>query len=104
MPGIIAFDNVIDFNVAQFDRIMNVNLKAPMVFTHLAVPHLEKTRGNVEIISSYASSKPSNMFTTYGISKAGVDHFTKCAAMALADKGIRANAINPGAFNFAALN
>lgn len=33
---------------------------------------------------------------SYCISKAGIDQFTKCAALNLAAKGIRVNAINPG--------
>lgn len=94
--GVVILDTVVDFKVNDFDRIINVNLKAPIVLTNLAVPHLEKTRGNVVNISSAASFIPMKQFTSYCISKAGVDMWTKCAAIALADKGIRVNAINPG--------
>lgn len=98
--GIVKMDSVIDFNVNDFDRQINVNLKAPIVLTNLAIPHLEKTKGNVVNVSSVASFKPAKNFTSYCISKAGVCQFTKCAAMALAEKGIRVNAINPGSSIF----
>lgn len=98
--GIIKLDSVIDFNVNNFDCMLNANLKAPIVLTNLAVPHLEKSRGNVVNISSIASFKPSKNHISYCVTKAGVDQFTKCAAIALADKGIRVNAINPGLFIF----
>lgn len=94
--GIGKMDSVIDFDLNDFDRMMNVNLRAPILLTHLAVPHLEKTKGCVINVASIAALKPSKMILSYSVSKAGIDHFTKCAAIALADKGIRVNAICPG--------
>lgn len=94
--GILKIDSVIEFNANDFDRVLNVNLKAPIVLTNLAVPHLEKTKGNVVNVSSVASVKPMKNFTSYCISKAGVDQFTKCAALTLASNGIRVNAVLPG--------
>lgn len=94
--GIGSFDSVIDFSVDEFDRVLNVNLKSLMVLTKLAVPHLESTKGNVINVSSILSMAAAGNNTSYSISKAGVDQFTKCAAITLAHKGIRVNAINPG--------
>jgi NAD(P)-dependent dehydrogenase (short-subunit alcohol dehydrogenase family) len=35
--------------------------------------------------------------TAYCVSKAGLDHLTRCMALEMAGKGVRVNAINPGA-------
>lgn len=76
--GIGKLDSVVDFNVNDFDRTINVNLKAPIVLTNLAVPHLEKTKGNVVNISSVAGLKPAKNFLSYCISKAGLDQVIEC--------------------------
>ena len=41
-----------------FDTIYAVNVRAPLRLIHLAVPHLEKTKGNVVNISSIGSTYP----------------------------------------------
>lgn len=94
--GIIGEDSVINFDVNDMDRILNTNLRSVVILTNLAVPHLEKTKGNIINVSSIAGLKAFDRFTSYCISKAALDQFTKCSAIALASKGIRVNAINPG--------
>ncbi len=43
--------------VEAFDHTIKVNLRAPYVLTHLAVPHLSKTKGCVVNVSSVQSSR-----------------------------------------------
>ncbi len=43
--------------VEAFDHTIKVNLRAPYVLTHLAVPHLSKTKGCVVNVSSVRSSR-----------------------------------------------
>lgn len=93
--GILIVDSVKTFDVNEFDRILNTNLRSAILLTHLAVPHLGKTKGNVINVSSIGGLRAFDVFTSYCILKAGLDQFTKCAALALASKGIRVNAINP---------
>lgn len=93
--GIYGSDSVIDFDVKFFDDVINTNLRSLIVLTNLAIPHLEKTKGNIVNVSSVAGLKANGIRTSYCISKAGLDQFTKCAALVLGDKGIRVNAINP---------
>ncbi|XP_076802255.1 3-oxoacyl-[acyl-carrier-protein] reductase FabG-like isoform X2 [Clavelina lepadiformis] len=80
----------------DFDAAYNINVRAPLFLTQLAIPYLEKTKGSIVNISSIASKKyteASQMI--YSMSKSSVDHFTKIAALELAKKGIRINAVNP---------
>lgn len=93
--GIYQCDAVNDFNVTLFDEILNTNLRAVAILTSLAVPYLEKTKGNIVNVSSVAGLKSMKATLSYCVSKAALDQFTKCVAIDLASKGIRVNSINP---------
>ncbi|XP_047995176.1 3-oxoacyl-[acyl-carrier-protein] reductase FabG-like [Leguminivora glycinivorella] len=81
----------------NFDHIMNTNLRAVVYLTHLAAPHLIKTKGNIVNISSVISLRiPSGDCLSYAVSKAGLDHFTRCVALDLSPHGVRVNCVNPG--------
>lgn len=80
-----------------YDSIMDTNVRSVLALTKIAVPHLEKTKGNIINISSIAGSIVIPTGTAYAMSKAALDHFTRNAAIELAPKGIRVNAVNPGA-------
>jgi len=97
IAGIAGSDSINNFDVTQFDNILNTNLRAVAILTALAVPHLEKTKGNIVNISSVAGMKSLPATLSYGMSKAALDQFTKCVALDLAPKGIRVNSINPAA-------
>lgn len=93
--GIFSHDTVVEFDLNEFDRLLNTNLRSVIVLTNLAVPHLEKTKGNIVNVSSDAGLRPFHDYTSYCITKAGLDQFTKCSAITLSSKGIRVNSINP---------
>ncbi|CAG2114783.1 unnamed protein product, partial [Medioppia subpectinata] len=98
--GICLFSTIDDINIAaNYDKIMNVNMRSVVYLTHLAVKHLEKTRGNIIITSSVASRKIFPMCFLYNMSKSAVDMFTRCMALELGPKGIRVNSVNPAAVN-----
>ncbi|XP_076801829.1 3-oxoacyl-[acyl-carrier-protein] reductase FabG-like [Clavelina lepadiformis] len=80
----------------DFDDTYNINVRAPLFLTQLAISYLEKTKGSIVNISSVVTKEytaASQMI--YCMSKSSVDHFTKIAALELAKKGIRINAVNP---------
>ncbi|OAF65006.1 hypothetical protein A3Q56_07277, partial [Intoshia linei] len=94
--GIVAFGNIENSSLDQFDLIMKINLRSAFYLTYLAIPHLKKSRGSIVNVSSIASYRPVIQFATYSISKAGVDQLTNCCALELAKYGIRINSVNPG--------
>ncbi|XP_063385039.1 3-oxoacyl-[acyl-carrier-protein] reductase FabG-like [Cydia fagiglandana] len=81
-----------------FDKVMKLNVRAVIQLTTLAAPFLAKTKGNIVNVSSIASILTSKYPTglPYYVSKAALDHFTRCAALELASIGVRVNSVNPG--------
>lgn len=66
---------------------MNTNVRSIIHLTKLAVPHLEKTKGNILNVSSIAGFRIRPNSLAYSISKAAVNQLTKSAALDLASKG-----------------
>ena len=94
--GVLEMGTIENTSLDQYDRIMNVNLRAVYHLTMLAVPHLIKTQGNIINVSSVNGIRSFPGVLAYNISKAGLDQFTRCVALELAPKGVRVNAVNPG--------
>jgi NAD(P)-dependent dehydrogenase (short-subunit alcohol dehydrogenase family) len=94
--GIIRSGRLEDTSLEAWDEMMNINLRSIFHLMKLAVPHLELTRGNIVNVSSVAGLRSFPGVLAYCVSKAGLDQLTRCAALELAPKGIRVNAVNPG--------
>jgi NAD(P)-dependent dehydrogenase (short-subunit alcohol dehydrogenase family) len=94
--GIISNGTVESTTLADWDAMMNVNLRSVFHLMQLCAPHLEKLRGNVVNVSSVTGLRAFPGVLAYCVSKAGVDQLTRCAALELAPKGVRVNAVNPG--------
>jgi len=94
--GIIATGTVENTNLEDWDMMMNVNVRAPFYLMQRALPYLLKRRGNVVNVSSVTGLRAFPGIVSYCASKAAVDQLTHCAALEMASKGVRINAINPG--------
>ncbi len=94
--GGLSSGTVEDTTFAVWDAMMNVNLRAVFHLMQLAIPHLEKESGNIVNVSSVTGLRAFPGVLAYCVSKAGVDQLTRCAALELAGKKIRVNAVNPG--------
>jgi NAD(P)-dependent dehydrogenase (short-subunit alcohol dehydrogenase family) len=82
--------------LSAWDAMLDVNLRAVFHLMQLAIPHLETRRGNIVNVSSVTGLRAFPGVLAYCVSKAGVDQLTRCAALELAGKKIRVNAVNPG--------
>ncbi|HVG17554.1 MAG TPA: SDR family oxidoreductase [Blastocatellia bacterium] len=94
--GILKGGRIEDTALGLWDEMMNINLRSVFHLMKLAVPHLERARGNIVNVSSVTGTRSFPGVLAYCVSKAGVDQLTRCAALELAPKGIRVNAVNPG--------
>ena len=86
-------------NVAAEDlaMIIDVNLRAPIVLTRLALPYLEEAGGGAVInVGSLAGRAPIPGSATYAASKAGLRAFTYAIADEMPDSGIKFAVVSPG--------
>jgi NAD(P)-dependent dehydrogenase (short-subunit alcohol dehydrogenase family) len=81
---------------AEFDKVIDVNLKGVFFANRYAIPELEKTGGIILNIASDAGLVGNAGAAIYCASKGGVVILTKALAVELAPRGIRAVAICPG--------
>jgi NAD(P)-dependent dehydrogenase (short-subunit alcohol dehydrogenase family) len=90
------FGRVVDADLAQFDKIVRVNLRGPFVWTQEAWRQsMAEHGGNVINISSIGGRKYDGDIGLYNLTKAALDHLTKSFASELGPK-VRVNAIAPG--------
>ncbi|WP_044874716.1 SDR family oxidoreductase [Pseudomonas sp. LFM046] len=84
------------FSEADFDIVMEVNLKAAFFMCAAAIPHLKLSEGAIVNISSDAGRQGNRNAAAYCASKGGVSLLTKALALDLAPFGVRCNAVSPG--------
>jgi NAD(P)-dependent dehydrogenase (short-subunit alcohol dehydrogenase family) len=94
--GVLGSGGVLETEPEEWDRVMSSNLRSLFLLTRAAAPELATRKGCVVNISSVAGSRPYPGVLAYCVSKAAVDMFTRCAALDLAPRGVRVNAVNPG--------
>jgi len=94
--GHISNGSIESTSLAAWDKMLDVNLRAVFHLMQLATPHLIETQGNIVNISSVTGLRSFPGVLAYCVSKAGVDQLTRCAALELASKNVRVNAVNPG--------
>lgn len=87
----------LDDDLADFDQVMRINVRAVMAGTRDAARHMaEHGGGSIINLTSIGGIQAGGGVMTYRASKAAVIQFTKCAAIELAHYEIRVNAIAPG--------
>ena len=88
-----------EIDMADFDRVIGVNLRGTFMCSREALRHF-LSRGAKGVIvnnSSVHEIIPKPKYVPYSISKGGMENLTKSLALEYADRGIRVNAVGPGA-------
>lgn len=84
---------------AQWDQILNVNLKGYFLCTQIVGQHMFKAKsGRVINMSSAMGNYPLPYLVAYAAAKGGINAMTKCLAQEWATRGITVNAIAPSYF------
>ncbi|XP_041453645.1 uncharacterized oxidoreductase SSP0419-like [Lytechinus variegatus] len=78
--GVYLNDSVENVILENFDRVFVVNVRAPLLLTHLLAPYLIKTKGTVVNVSSIVGRVSMRGLLTYSMSKSAMDHMTRCIA------------------------
>jgi NAD(P)-dependent dehydrogenase (short-subunit alcohol dehydrogenase family) len=86
---------LMDDDLRDFARVMGVDLYGVMVGTQQAARRMGPG-GSIVNVTSIAGISPGIGFATYRAAKAGVVHFSRSAAIELAERSIRVNVIAPG--------
>lgn len=94
--GIIANGSIENTTLDEWDKMLDINLRSVFYLMNKCVPYLEKSKGNIVNVSSVAGTRAFPNVLAYCVSKAALDQLTRCAALELAPKNIRVNAVNPG--------
>ncbi|MFC1876707.1 SDR family NAD(P)-dependent oxidoreductase [Thermodesulfobacteriota bacterium] len=91
------FGGLEDLVESEFDRVINVNLKASLFLSQLVYKMWMKDNGGVIInVSSVGGFRSAPGINGYNVVKAALNHMTRCLASEWGHKGIRVNALAPG--------
>jgi NAD(P)-dependent dehydrogenase (short-subunit alcohol dehydrogenase family) len=96
VAGILRFDHTHELSLADWSRVLAVNLTGTFLLCREAIPQLLATRGNIVNMASTAGMTGHPWSAAYAASKGGVLAFTRSIAVEYAGQGMRANAICPG--------
>ncbi len=92
----IPFQDLDSLDMEIWSKIISINLTAPMLMCKLVAPVMKRTgHGRIVNISSVAGFAPQGSSIAYAVSKAGLNHLTRCMAVALAPE-ILVNGVAPG--------
>lgn len=92
-----VYGPALDCSESAFDKIMQINVKAPFELSKMVHPFMKaRGGGSVINISSIAGHTPDPGLGIYSVSKASLNMLTKVLAKEWGEDGIRVNAICPG--------
>ncbi len=92
----IPYQNLDELTLEIWTKILSINLTGPMLLCKAVAPYMKRQGGGrIVNISSVAGLQPIGSSIAYAVSKAGLNHLTKCMAVALAPE-ITVNCVAPG--------
>jgi NAD(P)-dependent dehydrogenase (short-subunit alcohol dehydrogenase family) len=95
--GIFKAADFLEVTEADFDAVLRINLKGSFLVGQAVAREMAKAgSGSIINMSSVNGVMAIPNIASYNVSKGGVNQLTRAMALALADKGVRVNAVAPG--------
>ncbi|NPC57236.1 SDR family NAD(P)-dependent oxidoreductase [Caenimonas soli] len=95
--GIFKAADFLDVTEADFDAVLRVNLKGSFLMGQAVARQMVAAgKGSIVNMSSVNATLAIPNISSYNVSKGGINQLTRVMALALADKGVRVNAVAPG--------
>lgn len=95
--GIFKAADFLDITEADWDAVIDVNLKGSFLVGQAAAREMVKNGGGAIVnMSSVNGVMAIPSIASYNVSKGGINQLTRVMALSLADKGVRVNAVAPG--------
>lgn len=96
--GVQTWKPLLELEEAEWDRVINTNLKGCFLCTQRAARYMkDHGGGSIVNIGSGCNKVPFPNLVDYTASKGGIEMFTKVAAVELGKYGVRVNCVAPGA-------
>jgi len=94
--GLTAWGGIEDLDLATYDRVMEVNVRAAALSIRSTAPAMRERGGSIVLFSSSSGTGGEADHWAYCASKGAVTGLARSAAMDLARDGIRVNVVAPG--------
>ncbi len=96
--GVQTWKTLLELEEAEWDRVIDTNLKGCFLCTQRAARHMKDSGGGAIVnIGSGSNKMPFPNLVDYTSSKGGIEMFTRVAGVELGPYGIRVNCVAPGA-------
>jgi glucose 1-dehydrogenase len=88
-----------EIGMAEFDRVLGVDVRGPFLCAREAIRHFLSRPGGGVILnnSSVHETIPKPKYLPYSVSKGALENMTRTLALEYAGRGIRVNSVGPGA-------
>lgn len=93
--GVGVFEPHEELNIKTIEKLIDINLKAPIILTNLCLRSLKKTKGHIINISSIEATRHSKFSATYTATKSGLRDFSLTLFEELRKSGVRVTSLNP---------
>jgi NAD(P)-dependent dehydrogenase (short-subunit alcohol dehydrogenase family) len=97
VAGVLAFSHTHEFPLAEWNRLLTINLTGTFLACREALPHLVESRGVIVNLASTSAHRGQPWSAAYSATKGGVLALTRTLAVEYAAQGVRVNSVSPGA-------
>jgi meso-butanediol dehydrogenase/(S,S)-butanediol dehydrogenase/diacetyl reductase len=93
--GVAVMGGFLETDIAEWHRVMQIDVDGVVYATRAALPHLLARQGNVVNVSSVSGLGGDWGLAFYNAAKGAVTNLTRALAMEFGGRGVRVNAVNP---------